>query len=47
MVTNFKTKYLNNSNDPYFISEIGINHNGILSLALQMIKESKKAGLMQ
>ena len=44
MVTNFKTKYLNNSNDPYFISEIGINHNGILSLALQMIKESKKAG---
>ena len=44
MVSKFKTKYLDNSDNPYFISEIGINHNGILSLALQMIRESKKAG---
>ena len=29
---------------PYFIAEIGINHNGYLSLAKKMILESKKAG---
>ena len=28
---------------PYIIAEIGINHNGILSLA-KLIVESKKAG---
>ena len=33
---NFRSK-------PYFIAEIGINHNGYLSLA-KMILESKKAG---
>ena len=37
----FKNKYLAKKNTPYFISEIGINHNGILSIALKMIKESK------
>lgn len=40
----FKTKYLTKDKYPYFISEIGINHNGFLNLALKMIKYSKKAG---
>lgn len=44
MVKNFKSKYLEKKKEPYFISEIGINHNGKLSLVFQMIKESKKAG---
>ena len=44
MVANFKIKYLNKANKPYFISEIGINHNGKLGLALEMIKKSKMAG---
>jgi len=44
MVKRFKLKYLSNKNEPYFISEIGINHNGRLSLVFEMIKESKKAG---
>lgn len=43
-MVNFKKKYLDKSDNPYFISEIGINHNGYLSMALEMIKESKKAG---
>ena len=43
-MVNFKKKYLDKSNEPYFISEIGINHNGYLSMALDMIRESKKAG---
>ncbi len=43
-MVSFKKKYLNNSDSPYFISEIGINHNGKLSLAFNMVKESKKAG---
>lgn len=41
---NFKKKYLSKDQFPYFISEIGINHNGYLNLALKMIKLSKKAG---
>ena len=40
----FKEHYLSKKNTPYFISEIGINHNGLLKMALQMIRESKKAG---
>lgn len=40
----FKNKYLSKNNKPYYIAEIGINHNGFLSLAKKMIKESKKAG---
>ena len=40
----FKSKYLTKNKLPYFISEIGINHNGFLNLALKMIKYSKKAG---
>ena len=44
MVKNFKSKYLKQSKFPYFISEIGINHNGKLSLAIEMIKQSKNAG---
>ena len=44
MVNNFKLKYLSKSEYPYFISEIGINHNGRVSLALEMIRESKKVG---
>ena len=41
---NFKKKYLSNNNSIYFIAEIGINHNGVFDLAVQMIDESKKAG---
>ena len=40
----FKKKYLTKKNKPYFIAEIGINHNGKLSIAKRMIKMSKKAG---
>ena len=32
------------NNDPYIISEIGINHNGYLSLAKKLIKSSVLAG---
>ena len=44
MVKNFKIKYLSKENKPYFVSEIGINHNGKLQLALEMIKRSKMVG---
>ena len=30
--------------DPYIISEIGINHNGYLSLTKKLIRESVKSG---
>lgn len=44
MVKSFKYNYLSKNNKPYFIAEIGINHNGFLSLAKKMIKQSKIAG---
>ena len=44
MVANFKIKYLSKAKKPYFISEIGINHNGRLGLAMEMVKKSKMAG---
>lgn len=40
-------KFIKNFNNPrkvYIISEIGINHNGCIDTALQLINESKKAG---
>lgn len=40
----FKTNYLKDDKENYFIAEIGINHNGVFDLAIQMIDESKKAG---
>ena len=40
----FKKKFLTDSEGIYFIAEIGINHNGVFDLALQMIDESKKSG---
>jgi N,N'-diacetyllegionaminate synthase len=40
----FKKRYLSDSNSIYFIAEIGINHNGVFDLAIQMIDESKKSG---
>ena len=40
---NFKSKFLSKEDTPYFISEIGINHNGLLSMAIKMIRESKKS----
>tara|TARA_B100001057_G_scaffold498900_1_gene607564 strand:- start:528 stop:1604 length:1077 start_codon:yes stop_codon:yes gene_type:complete len=43
-MTNFKFKYLSKNKKPYYIAEIGINHNGYLSLAKKMIKKSKEAG---
>ena len=39
----FKKKYLNDNDLPYFIAEIGINHNGYLDLAKRMIDASKEA----
>ena len=39
----FKKKYLNDNDLPYFIAEIGINHNGHLDLAKRMIDASKEA----
>lgn len=35
---------INNSNNVYFIGEVGINHNGDINLAKKMILEAKKAG---
>jgi len=40
----FKKTYLSDSDAIYFIAEIGINHNGVFDLAIQMIDESKKSG---
>jgi len=40
----FKVKYLKKSPYPYFIAEIGINHNGQMKLAKKMIDNSKEAG---
>ncbi len=43
-LNNFKAKYLSKINKPYYIAEIGINHNGRLNLAKKMIKRSKECG---
>lgn len=40
----FKEKYLKKGPFPYFIAEIGINHNGQMTLAKKMIKAAKQAG---
>ena len=40
----FKKTYLKKENSPYFIAEIGINHNGHIDLAKRMIDASKEAG---
>lgn len=40
----FKKNYLTDSEQIYFIAEIGINHNGVFDLAIEMIDESKKSG---
>ncbi len=40
----FKEKYLKPGKYPYFIAEIGINHNGQMDLAKRMIDASKDAG---
>ena len=39
----FKKGFLNTGPYPYFIAEIGINHNGHYDLAKQMIDKSKEA----
>jgi len=39
----FKKTYLKKDNSPYFIAEIGINHNGQIDLAKRMIDASKEA----
>ena len=41
---NFKKQYLAKEDDLYFIAEIGINHNGLFDLAINMIDKSKEAG---
>lgn len=43
-MSGFKVKHLNQNPEPYFIAEIGINHNGVFDLAKRMIDDSKKAG---
>jgi len=40
----FKEKYLKEGSEPYFIAEIGINHNGSMDMAKRMIDASKNAG---
>jgi sialic acid synthase SpsE len=40
----FKEKYLREGKYPYFIAEIGINHNGYVDVAKRMIDASKDAG---
>ncbi|MBL79352.1 MAG: hypothetical protein CMH70_04915 [Nitrosomonadaceae bacterium] len=40
----FKETVLKAGQEPYFIAEIGINHNGIFELAKRMIDASKEAG---
>jgi len=42
-IMGFKKKYLNDNDLPYFIAEIGINHNGHFDLAKRMIDASKEA----
>ena len=42
MVKNFKNKYLNKLDRPYFIAEIGINHNGRLPTSIKNDKKSKR-----
>lgn len=39
----FKEKYLSKGKVPYFIAEIGINHNGVMDIAKKMIKASREA----
>jgi len=41
----FKEIYLKKGPEPYFIAEIGINHNGNINLAKKMISLSKNAGV--
>ena len=43
-MSGFKSKYLKSEDTPYFIAEIGINHNGHMDLAKRMIDASKDAG---
>ena len=40
----FKKQYLAKEDELYFIAEIGINHNGLFDLAINMIDKSKEAG---
>ena len=35
---------IKNFNKPFFIAEIGINHNGSLSIAKKLIDHAKSAG---
>ena len=40
----FKEKSFKKGSNPYFIAEIGINHNGYVDIARRMIDASKNAG---
>ena len=40
----FKKRYLSSKDEPYFIAEIGINHNGNINLVKKMISASKASG---
>ena len=39
------TREINNGVDPLIIAEIGINHNGSIKIAKEMIDSAKKAGV--
>ena len=41
---NITNNYINDTDEVYFIGEIGINHNGDIDLAKKIIFEAKKAG---
>ena len=46
MTSNFRigNRIIGESSDPYIIAEVGINHNGNLKTALEMIDVAKSAG---
>ena len=38
-------RIINENSKPYFIAEIGVNHEGSVSLAKKMIRQAKSAGM--
>ena len=40
----FKKKNLDRRDKYYFIAEVGVNHEGSMSLAKRLIREAKNAG---
>ena len=38
-------RWIGETEEPYIIAEIGINHNGSFELCIEMIKEAAHAGV--